>query len=98
MHFNSEQLTVLEPDTLIHALGAVISQWDYERKRYWIAFHSRKVNPTELNSDIYNKEMLAIVDLLEHYSHLFEGLEQQITIYLDHFNLLWFIETKIYNR
>ena len=42
--------------------------------------------------------MLAIVDLLEHYSHLFEGLEQQITIYLDHFNLLWFIETKIYNR
>ena len=33
-------------------------------------------------------EMLAIVDLLEQYRHLFEGLEQQIIIYLDYYNLL----------
>ena len=32
------------------------------------------------------------------YRHLFEGLGQQITIYLDHYNLLWFTETKVYNR
>jgi len=63
-----------------------------------IAFHSRKFSPAELNYDIYDKEMLAIVDLLEHYRHLFEGLGQQITIYSDHHNLLWFTETKVYNR
>jgi RNase H-like domain found in reverse transcriptase len=42
--------------------------------------------------------MLAIVESLEHYRHLFEGLGQQITIYSDHHNLLWFTETKVYNR
>jgi len=63
-----------------------------------IAFHSRKFSPAELNYNIYDKEMLAIVDSLEHYRHLFEGLEQQITIYSDHHNLLWFTETKVYNR
>ena len=29
---------------------------------------------------------------------LFEGLGQQITIYSDHHNLLWFTETKVHNR
>jgi len=38
------------------------------------------------------------VDSLEHYRHMFEGLGQTITIYSDHHNLLWFTETKIYNR
>ena len=38
------------------------------------------------------------MDSLEHYRHLFEGLGQQITIYSDHYNLLWFTETKVYNR
>ena len=98
MHFNPEQLTILEADTSTHALGAVISQLDPEGKMHPIAFHSRKFNPAELNYDIYDKEMLAIVDSLEHYRHLFEGLGQQITIYSDHHNLLWFTETKIYNR
>ena len=63
-----------------------------------IAFHSRKFSPAELNCNIYDKEILAIVDSLEHYHHLFEGPGQQITIYLDHHNLLWFTETKVYNR
>jgi len=52
----------------------------------------------ELNYDIYDKEMLAMVDSLEYYRHRFEGLGQQITIYSDHLNLLWFTETKVYNR
>ena len=98
MHFNPEQPTILEADASTHVLGVVISQWDAERKINPIAFHSRKFNSTELNYDIYNKEMLAIIDSLKHYRHIFEGLGQQITIYLDHLDLLWFMETKVYNR
>ena len=56
------------------------------------------MNPAEQNYEIYDKEMLAIVESLEHYWHLFEGLGQQITIYSDHYNLLWFTEMKVYNR
>ena len=98
MHFNPEQPTILEADASTHAPGVVISQLDPEGKMHPIAFHSQKFNPVELNYDIYDKEMLAIVDSLEHYRHIFEGLGQQITIYSDHLNLLWFMETKVYNR
>jgi len=56
-------------------------------------FHSRKFNPAEMNYEIYDKEMLTIVESLEHYRHYFEGLGQQITVYSDHHNLLWFTET-----
>jgi hypothetical protein len=42
--------------------------------------------------------MLAIVEVLDHYRYYFEGLGQKITVYSDHHNLLWFTETKVYNR
>ena len=97
-HFDPTRPTVLEADASDYALGAVVSQRTPDGLLHPIAFHSRKFNPAELNYEIYDKEMLAIVDSLEHYRHLFEGLGQQITIYSDHHNLLWFTETKVYNR
>jgi RNase H-like domain found in reverse transcriptase len=57
-----------------------------------------KLGSNRLEAISDNKELLAIVDSLEHYRHMFEGLGHQITIYSDHHNLLWFTETKIYNR
>ena len=63
-----------------------------------IAFWSRKFNPAELNYEIYDKEMLAIINTMEHYRHYFEGLGQQIIIFSDHRNLLWSTETKIYHQ
>jgi len=97
-HFDSTRPTVLEADASDYVLGAVVSQKMPDGLLHPIAFHSRKFNPAELNYEIYDKKMLAIVDSLEHYRHLFEGLGQQITIYSDHHNLLWFIEMKVYNR
>src|SRR5271170_562495 len=42
--------------------------------------------------------MLAIVETMNHYRHYLEGLGQQTIIFSDHKNLLWFTETKVYNR
>jgi hypothetical protein len=97
-HFDPERPAILEADASDFALGAVVSQRGEDGLVHPVAFHSRKFNPAELNYEIYDKEMLAIVESLEHYHHYFEGLGQQITIYSDHHNLLWFTETKIYNR
>jgi hypothetical protein len=97
-HFNPELPTILEADASDFALGAVVSQKGSDGLVHPVAFHSRKFNPAELNYEIYDKEMLAIVESLEHYRHYFEGLGQQATIYSDHHNLLWFRETKVYNR
>ena len=66
----------------------MVSQKGAGGRTHPVAFHSRKFNPVELNYEIYDKEMLAIVESLEHYWHYFEGLGQQIMIYSDHYNLL----------
>ena len=88
IHLNPERQGILEADSLMHTLGVRISQPDCKRMMRSIAFHSRKFNPTELNYDIYDKEMLVIIDSLEHYYYVFEELEQQIMTYSNHLNLL----------
>jgi len=97
-HFDETKPVVLEADASDLALGAVVSQYGDDGLLHPVAYYSRKFGPAELNYEIYDKELLAIVASLEHYRHMFEGLGQQITIYSDHHNLLWFTETKIYNR
>jgi len=51
----------VETNTLGHAIGGVLSQ---EQDSKWkpIAFLSRTMQPTEWNYDIYDKELLAIVE------------------------------------
>ena len=46
-----------------HAIGGVLSQ---EQDRKWkpIAFLSRTMQPVERNYEIYNKELLAIIEAL----------------------------------
>ena len=52
---------VIEMDTSDRALGACLSQY-YKGRLYSVTFHSRKLSPAELNYNIYNKELLAIVN------------------------------------
>ena len=97
-HFGPSLPAILEADASHSALGGVVSQRGPDGRLHPVAFHSRKFNAAELNYEIYDKEMLAIVDTLEHYRHYFEGLGHQVTIYSDHQNLPWFTKMKIYNR
>ena len=60
--FNPDKRTMVETDISDITLEGVISQSDKLERLYPVAFHSRKFSPTELNYDIYNKELLAIVD------------------------------------
>ena len=58
---------------------------------------SRKLSLVEQNYDIYNKELLAIVAALETWRVYAEGLSD-LTIFINHKNLLHFIKTKQLNR
>jgi RNase H-like domain found in reverse transcriptase/Reverse transcriptase (RNA-dependent DNA polymerase)/Integrase zinc binding domain/Chromo (CHRromatin Organisation MOdifier) domain len=98
-HFDYSKPAVLETDASDYALGAVLSQLDDETGLlHPCAFHSRKFIPAELNYEIYDKEMLAIVDSVLTWRHYLEGSGHQTRIVTDHKNLLWFTETKVYNR
>src|SRR5271167_455184 len=98
-HFDPSLPTILEADASDYALGAVVSQRSPDDSLlHPITFHSRKFNDAEQNYEIYDKEMLAIVETMDHYRHYFEGLGHKTTVFSDHRNLLWFTETKVYNR
>ena len=60
--FDPDKRTVVKTDISNITLRGVISQPDELERLYLIAFHSRKFSPAELNYNIYNKELLAIMD------------------------------------
>jgi hypothetical protein len=97
-HFDPNRPAIIEADSSDYAAGGVLSQRDEDGKLHPCAFYSRKYNATELNYEIYDKEMLAVVECLETWRHHLEGSGNKTTIFSDHKNLLWFTETKIYNR
>jgi len=53
----------VETDASGHAIGEVLSQ-EEDGKWKLIAFLSRTIQPAEQNYEIYNKELLAIVEAL----------------------------------
>jgi hypothetical protein len=97
-HFDRSRPAIIEADASDYAMGAVLSQEDELGKLHPCAFFSRKFVQAEQNYEIYDKEMLVIVEALEGWRHHLEGSGKRIKIFSDHKNLLWFTETKVYNR
>jgi len=63
-----------------------------------VAFHSRKFQPAEINYEIDDKELLAIVDAFKPWRRYCEGAMYQVQVYSDHQNLEYFTTTKVLNR
>ena len=60
--FNPEKKIMIEIDINKIALSAMLSQLDKKNRLYPVIFYSRKFTTSELNYNIYDKELLAIVD------------------------------------
>jgi hypothetical protein len=82
---NPRKPFTLETDASDFAVGAVLSQRDEQGNLRPIAFHSRKLNPAEINYDTREKELLAILDTLKKYRHLLIG--PKVTVFTDHESL-----------
>lgn len=52
---------MVETDASDYALGAVLSQRQLSEKIHSCAFLSQKFSPTEMNYDIYDKKISAII-------------------------------------
>jgi hypothetical protein len=62
IHFDLHRECIVETDALDFTLGGILSQTTEDKKLPPNAFHSRKFSPAEINYEIYDKELLAIVD------------------------------------
>jgi len=98
-HWNPELAGLLETDASGGAISGCLSQRDPKTgKLHPVAFYSRKLTPAEENYDIYDRELLAIVDSLRHWRVYLEGAYEDTKVYSDHQNLERFTTTKILNR
>ena len=97
-HFDASRPIIIETDASDFAIGAVLSQRDNEKRLHPVAFHSRKFQPAEINYDIHDKELLAIVDAFKQWRRYCEGAEHLIQVFTDHHNLEYFTTTKVLNR
>jgi hypothetical protein len=61
-HYNPKQQCFVETDVSDFALGAGLSQKGSDEMLHLIAYHSRKCSPAEINYEIQDKELLAVVD------------------------------------
>jgi len=88
---------IVETDASHFTLGAVLSQRDVENRLHPEVFHSWKFQPAEINYEIHDKELLAVVDTFKHWRHYCEGVTHQVQVFLDHQNLEYFATTKVLN-
>ena len=90
----------IEADSSDTATGVVLSQRTLlENGGKWhpIAFFSKSLSPVEQNYEIHDKEMLAIIRMLEEWRHYLEGTPCQFEVWMDHKNLEYFHTSKKLN-
>jgi hypothetical protein len=88
----------LENDASDYAFGTVLSQNREDERLHPIVFHSQKCTVVEINSEIHDKELLAIIDSFQEWRHFLKRAIHLITVYTDHKNLEYFKSTWIWNR
>jgi hypothetical protein len=82
----------LEADTSGFAMGAVLLQKKEDGKKHPITYYSKTLSAAERNYNVYNLELLVIVNALDHWRPYLARSLHKIIIYSDHQNLLYWKE------
>lgn len=85
--FDPTKKATVETDASDKAIGACLSQPDDKGKLRPVAYLSRKMTPPELNYEIHDKELLAIVEAFRHWRIYLEGQAHEVEVITDHKNL-----------
>jgi hypothetical protein len=88
----------VETDASDYALGGQLGQRDKEGRLHPIAFFSKKLHGPELNYQVHDKELMAIIEACKEWRHYLSGAKHQVTVYTDHKNLTYFTTSKELNK
>lgn len=97
-HFDPDKETWLETDASDFVAAAVLSQYDADGVLRPVAFLSHKMTPAECNYEIYDKELLAIVQAFDEWRFELAGVDKPVRILIDHQALQTFMSNKRLNR
>jgi hypothetical protein len=98
IHYDPQRECIAETDASDFALGGTLSHVSDDKNLHPNAFHSRKFSPAEINYEIHDKELLAIVDSFKAWRRYLEGSLHMVQVSTDHKNLEYFMTTKVLNR
>ncbi|KAG5734540.1 hypothetical protein E4T56_gene4309 [Termitomyces sp. T112] len=94
-HFDPSLPVVLECDASDYAIARILSQSDSGGKDlHSVIFYTCSMIPTELNYNIYDKELLTIVEAFHQWQAYLEESPHCIQVYSNHNNLQYFMTTK----
>ena len=77
-------------DASLTASGGVLMQKDSNGDLHPCTYHSGTFSPAEQNYNIYNRELLAVIQALKEWRHYLTGTEHPVTVIMDHKNLGYF--------
>jgi hypothetical protein len=88
----------IEVDASNYAIGAVLMQKGDKNILHPVAFFSKTMNDAQRNYDVYNRELLALVETFRHWRHYLHSAAHQIKVHTDHANLLYWKNPGNHNR
>jgi hypothetical protein len=91
--FNPERTTVVEADSSGYNVGGVLSQYDDKGDLHPCAYYSKRNTPAESNYEIYDKELLAIIQCLEAWDAELRSVKE-FEMVTDHKNLEYFFSPR----
>jgi hypothetical protein len=86
---------VIQTDASDYAIAGVLLQLDLNENLLPLEYYSRKLNDSELNYSIHDKELLAIKESLQEWRHYVMYVKEPIQVFCDHKNLLYFKDTRL---
>jgi len=97
-HYDPNRPALVETDASDFAIAGILSQKFNDGRLHPVSFISRKLSPAELNYDVFNKEMLAVVFCLTKWRYFLQGAEYKTIVFSDHQNLTYFKPAVSLNR
>ncbi len=83
-HFDQTCETILEIDSFNYVNDEVLSQYDDEDVLHSIVFYSKNMSSAECNYEIYDKELLIIIQAFEHWWLKLKLTDISIKMFIDH--------------
>ena len=89
LSFSPEHTTVVETDSLGYNIEGVLSQYNNEGWLHLYIYFSKRNSPAECNYQIYDKELLAVIQCLEAWDAKLQ-LVEKFKVVTDYKNLEYF--------
>ena len=93
-HFDWIHKVTVETDTSDTVVADVLLQKNENSQLQPVAYFSSKMFSAEINYDIYDKKLLAIIWVFKEWCSELKGSEKSVQVLCDHKNLEWFMTIK----